>query len=107
MEETSMNPGLSEQRGAGYRSAFCPGLFAEKVVMVTGGGSGLGRCTAHELVSLGASVILVGRSLTKLETVRDELAADYPESTGHVGCYAGGTRHEASVNTGGAAAVPG
>src|SRR5258708_38549972 len=97
MEETSMNPGLSEQRGAGYRSAFCPGLFAGKVVMVTGGGSGLGRCTAHELVSRGASVILIGRTLAKLETVRAELAEDYPESAGRVRCHACDIRDEASV----------
>ena len=80
-----------------YRSVFRPGLFAGKVVMVTGGGSGLGRCTAHELVSLGASVILVGRSMAKLETVRDELDEDYPESADRVRCYACDIRDEASV----------
>jgi citronellol/citronellal dehydrogenase len=80
-----------------YRSVFRPGLFENKVVLVTGGGSGLGRCTAHELVSLGASVVLVGRTLAKLETVRDELAADYPESVGRIGCYACDIRDETSV----------
>jgi citronellol/citronellal dehydrogenase len=49
----------------GYRSEFAPALFAGRVVMVTGGGSGIGRCTAHELASLGAAVVLVGRKLDK------------------------------------------
>jgi citronellol/citronellal dehydrogenase len=85
--------------GNRYRSVFRPDLFAKKVVMVTGGGSGLGRCTAHELVSLGASVVLVGRTLAKLEAVRQELAADYPETknTGRVHCHACDIRDEASV----------
>ena len=32
-----------------YDSVFRPGLFAGQIIIVTGGGSGLGSCTAHEL----------------------------------------------------------
>jgi len=58
-----------------YASIFRPGLFAGRVAIVTGGGSGLGRCAAHELVSLGAKVALVGRKLDKLEAVAGEIGA--------------------------------
>lgn len=56
-----------------YRSIFKPGLFQDRIVIVTGGGSGIGRCTAHELAALGASVMLVGRTPEKLETVAREI----------------------------------
>ena len=59
-----------------YRSVFAPGLFAGQVVVVTGGGSGIGRCTAHELAALGARVVLVGRNADKLRAVQNEIAAD-------------------------------
>ena len=36
-----------------YQSVFRPGLFAGQAILVTGGGSGLGRCMAHELVARG------------------------------------------------------
>ena len=58
-----------------YDSVFRPGLFSGKTVIVTGGGSGLGRCTAHELKSLGARLALVGRTMEKLERVKEELAS--------------------------------
>jgi citronellol/citronellal dehydrogenase len=58
---------------ATYRSVFRPGLFDGRVIVVTGGGSGLGRCTAHELKSLGARLALVGRTERKLEQVKEEL----------------------------------
>jgi len=57
-----------------YASVFRPGLFAGQVAIVTGGGSGIGRCTAHELASLGARVALVGRKIEKLDKVKSEIA---------------------------------
>jgi citronellol/citronellal dehydrogenase len=59
-----------------YQSAFRADLFDDQVVIVTGGGSGIGRCAAHELASLGATVCLLGRSLDKLERVQGEIEAD-------------------------------
>ncbi len=58
-----------------YQSVFRPGLFAGQTVIVTGGGSGIGRCTAHELANLGAAVALVGRRVEKLEQVQAEITA--------------------------------
>ena len=58
-----------------YRSIFRAGLFDGQVVVVTGGGSGIGRCTAHELAALGATVALVGRRLERLEAVKAEIEA--------------------------------
>lgn len=57
-----------------YDSIFHPGLFQDRVAIVTGGGTGLGRCTAHELASLGARVALIGRKQEKLQAVSNEIA---------------------------------
>ncbi|HVI95439.1 MAG TPA: SDR family oxidoreductase [Anaeromyxobacter sp.] len=59
-----------------YRSVFRPGLFDGQVFIVTGGGSGIGRCTAHELASLGARVAILGRTMEKLERVKTEIEED-------------------------------
>jgi len=59
-----------------YGSVFAPNLFAGKVIVVTGGGSGIGRCVAHELAALGAQVALVGRKLEKLQKVAHEITED-------------------------------
>lgn len=56
-----------------YRSVFRDGLFSGQTILITGAGSGIGRCTAHELASLGASLALVGRKTEKLEAVAAEL----------------------------------
>jgi len=60
----------------GYRSILRDGCFAGEVHVVTGGGSGIGRCVAHELASLGAHVVITGRRPEKLDAVASEIAAD-------------------------------
>ena len=59
-----------------YDSVFRNQLFRHQVVVVTGGGSGIGRCCAHELAALGAHVVLVGRKHERLLAVEAEIAAD-------------------------------
>jgi citronellol/citronellal dehydrogenase len=59
-----------------YDSVFRPDLFRGQTHVVTGGGSGIGRCTAHELAALGAHVVLVGRKQEKLEQVSAEIIED-------------------------------
>ena len=59
-----------------YGSVLRAGLFAGEVHWITGGGSGIGRCVAHELAALGATVILSGRSADKLEQVAAEIIED-------------------------------
>ena len=76
-----------------YRSVFRPGLFVGQTVIVTGGGSGIGRCTAHELANLGASVALVGRRVEKLEAVQAEIT----QAGGRASIHACDIRDEAGV----------
>ncbi len=59
-----------------YRSVFHPGLFTGQTVWVTGGGSGIGRCVAHELAALGAKVVISGRTQAKLDAVAAEILED-------------------------------
>jgi citronellol/citronellal dehydrogenase len=59
-----------------YRSVFRPDLFKGQCFIVTGGGSGIGRCTAHELAALGGDVVIVGRNPEKLATVEAEIRED-------------------------------
>lgn len=67
-----------------YQSVFAPGLFAGQVMLVTGGGSGIGRCVAHELAALGAHVALIGRKADKLQGVVDEIYQDGGIASFHV-----------------------
>jgi citronellol/citronellal dehydrogenase len=67
-----------------YNSIYRHDLFRDHTVVVTGGGSGIGRCTAHELASLGAHVAIVGRNEAKLERVRCEIASDGGSISAHV-----------------------
>ena len=67
-----------------YASVFAQGMMAGKVMVVTGGGSGIGRCTAHELSALGAHVVLIGRKVEKLQAVQAEITQDGGSASFHV-----------------------
>ncbi len=52
-----------------------------KIILVTGAGDGIGRVAAKTFAAHGATVILVGRTLQKLEIVYDEIeAAGHPQA---------------------------
>ena len=92
---------MSEPARSRYASVFRPDLFAGQVVWVTGGGSGIGRCVAHELASLGALVVISGRTQAKLDTVAAEIVAD----GGRCDTAAFDIRDEEAVKTGVAAVI--
>jgi NAD(P)-dependent dehydrogenase (short-subunit alcohol dehydrogenase family) len=55
-------------------------LLKDRIIMVTGAGSGIGRAAAMAYASHGATVILVGRTVERLEDIYDEIeAAGYPQ----------------------------
>lgn len=56
---------------AGWQAA--PGCLNDKIILVTGAGDGIGRACALAFASLGATVILLGRTPEKLEAVYDEI----------------------------------
>jgi len=50
------------------------GRVRDKVVVVTGGSSGIGHATAQKLAAAGAKVVIIARDPEKLEATRKEIA---------------------------------
>lgn len=65
-----------------YQSVFNSTAFQNQVIIITGGGSGIGRCTAHELATLGAQVVITGRTQDKLDKVVAEIIEDSGQAYG-------------------------
>ena len=49
--------------------------FEDRIYLVTGGGSGIGKAVAAELVTAGAAVMIVGRNADRLATAAREIDA--------------------------------
>ena len=51
-------------------------LLQERIILVTGAGAGIGKAAALSYARLGATVILLGRSVEKLEQVYDQIESE-------------------------------
>ncbi|TBX27583.1 3-oxoacyl-ACP reductase [Bowmanella sp. JS7-9] len=57
-----------------------PDALINKIILITGAGDGIGRAAAVHAAAHGATVILLGKTVKKLEAVYDEIvAAGHPE----------------------------
>jgi NAD(P)-dependent dehydrogenase (short-subunit alcohol dehydrogenase family) len=72
--ERNLDPDLFKDRSLS-------GAVRGKIVMITGASSGIGKATAVKVADAGATVLLVARSVEKLEETKEEIVA------------AGGTAH--------------
>lgn len=61
-------------------SIFRPGLFDKRVVLVTGGGSGIGLATARIFTELGAHVAICGRKQERLDKAKAELGSVFAKT---------------------------
>ncbi len=76
---------------------FRSGALEDRVVLVTGGGTGLGRASALELVRCGARVFIAGRRREVLEETALQISED-TRTPGRVGVVAGDIREPADAD---------
>jgi NAD(P)-dependent dehydrogenase (short-subunit alcohol dehydrogenase family) len=65
---------------------FEKGLLADKRILVTGGGSGLGAAMGHRFVELGAELIICGRRREMLEATAARMRSELGGKVAVIGC---------------------
>ncbi|XP_070813212.1 peroxisomal trans-2-enoyl-CoA reductase-like [Pituophis catenifer annectens] len=65
----------------GGRGILAAGLFRNHVAIVTGGGTGIGKAIAAELLHLGSNVVIASRKFDRLKAAATELAAEIPSTS--------------------------
>lgn len=84
--------------GRVFGSVFRQGLFDGKVALITGGGTGIGRCIAEEFVHLGGSVMIASRKEDRLREAADEMRSELGVDESRIGCVKCNIREEKEVD---------
>lgn len=67
---------MDKQRSKTVSGALREGALQDKAIVVTGGGTGLGRAMSTYFLRLGARVVIASRKIAVLETAAAEMAAE-------------------------------
>ena len=79
-----LKPGDNEKRR--NQTMFEKGLLANKRILITGGGSGLGAAMGRRFMELGAELIICGRRLERLEATAVQMRGDLGGKISAVQC---------------------
>jgi citronellol/citronellal dehydrogenase len=74
---------MTDEQLAQLPTVFAPGIFKDQVVLVSGGGTGIGKATAALLARLGANIAICGRDGERLEQAAKFLRTFGTKVTAH------------------------